>query len=152
MVALKIWEKCQIRSRHKQRFNLLQTTNAAATFSSTVKMSSQISCSCYRPSPTRFFFYLASSFQYYTLECLGPDVPATYLMETNFDNINGSFIMVLDNNTEAVEFSATMAWPTMEKLLVPLPGKEGKMARARLYLPPELRKEDNIEYPLVVHV
>ena len=94
----------------------------------------------------------APSFQYYILECLGPDVPGTYLMEINFDNVNGSLIMVLDNNTEAVEFSASMAWPTIEKLLVPLPGKEGKMARARLYLPPELRKDETIEYPLVVHV
>jgi hypothetical protein len=73
-------------------------------------------------------------------------------LDVDFENVNGTLISVLDNNTEAVEFAATMAWPRIEKLMVPLPGKEGRMARARLYLPPELRKEENIEYPLVVHV
>jgi hypothetical protein len=73
-------------------------------------------------------------------------------LDVDFENVNGTLISVLDNNTEAVEFASTMAWPRIEKLMVPLPGKEGRMARARLYLPPELRKEENIEYPLVVHV
>jgi hypothetical protein len=31
-------------------------------------------------------------------------------MEVDFDNVNGTLIMVMDNNTEAVEFSASMAW------------------------------------------
>ena len=73
-------------------------------------------------------------------------------MGTDIENINDTLILVMDNNTEAVEFAATMAWPTIEKLEVPLPGREGRTARARLYLPPELRKEETIEYPLVVHV
>ncbi len=61
---------------------------------------------CYEDKNYILFF----SFQYYVLECLGPDVPATYLMEVDFDNVNGTLIMVMDNNTEAVEFSASMAW------------------------------------------
>ena len=89
---------------------------------------------------------------YYVLECLGPEVPATYLMWANAISLNYSLITILDNNTEAVEFAATMAWPKIEKLEVPLPGKEGRMAQARLFLPPELRKDETIEYPLVVHV
>jgi peptide subunit release factor 1 (eRF1) len=56
-------------------------------------------------------------------------VPASYLMDLNSDNLNDSMLVVLDNNTEAVEFAATMAWPVIEKLTVPLPGKDGRVAR-----------------------
>jgi len=63
----------------------------------------------------KMFYFLLDSFQYYVFECLGPDVPATYLLEVNFEEVNGTLVTVLDNNTETVEFAATMAW--LESLL-----------------------------------
>jgi hypothetical protein len=56
-------------------------------------------------------------YRYYVLECLGPDVPAVYLMDTDVVDLNDTLVAVLDNNTEAVEFAASMAWCRSHKSL-----------------------------------
>jgi len=43
-------------------------------------------------------------------------------MKINKENATMMFVAMLDNNTETVEFAAKMAWPTIKKLVIPLPG------------------------------
>lgn len=66
-----------------------------------------------------FYFRL----RYFVLECLGPDVPAIYLMRLNPESRKSQLVALLDNNTETLEFEAKMAWPTIKKFTIPLPGK-----------------------------
>lgn len=71
------------------------------------------------------FFWFNRS-RYLVLECLGPDVPASYLMKVDIDNDLLQFIAMLDNNTESVEFAAKMAWPRIKQFVIPLPGNRKK--------------------------
>jgi len=107
---------------------------------------------------------------YFVQECLGPDVPATYLI-----NLNPKLycLRLLDSNGETLEFSARMAFPQIQKITIPLQGNykklklwpylffvqsrlgfsgEDRVANGRLFLPPEIRQEENMKYPMVIHV
>lgn len=59
---------------------------------------------------------------YFILECLGPDVPASYLMRVNPGTSTLKSVTLLDNNSETLEASNKLALPTMEKLIIKLPG------------------------------
>lgn len=58
------------------------------------------------------------------LECLGPDVPANYLMKLDPEFPEPKFVFLLDNNTETLELAAKMAWPAIQKITIPLPGNK----------------------------
>ncbi|XP_054710393.1 inactive dipeptidyl peptidase 10-like [Uloborus diversus] len=83
---------------------------------------------------------------YFVLECLGPNVPRVELRET----LTNQLIEVLDTNSDLVEALDNRALPQIETFKVPLKG--GYEASVRLYLPPPLRENEIIKYPLIVHV
>ena len=108
------------------------------------------------------------------LQCLGPDVPSSYLVSTitsqqptdpktdkDADNNKGGdakdiknavkLVHVLDLNNDTKENVNALAWPNIEiDENVTLPN--GRKVRTKLYLPPELRKNEITKYPMVVHV
>ena len=117
-----------------------------------------------------YFFSLA----YFVLQCLGPDVPSSYLVSTvtpqrptdpktdkDADNNKGGdakeiktalkLVHVLDLNNDTKQNVNALAWPNIEiDENVTLPN--GRKVRTKLYLPPELRKNEITKYPMVVHV
>ena len=58
--------------------------------------------------------------------------------------------MVLNDNNELRDILGMMSQPKVEELLIPVPGN--RQIRAKLYYPPELRTEEFIEFPVVLHV
>ena len=69
--------------------------------------------------------------------------------------INQTVAMVLNLNDESRDLRDKMAFPTVENLLITVPKSEDveeRTLRAKLYLPPDLRKDEFIEFPLVLHV
>ena len=126
----------------------------------------------------KYCFYnhdiLIFSFAYFVLQCLGPDVPSSYLVSTikserptdqkSDKNTNGNkdgdamemktalkLVHVLDLNNDTKANVNALAWPNIEidenvTLL------DGRKVRTKLYLPPELRKHEITKFPMVVHV
>ncbi len=65
--------------------------------------------------------------------------------------------MVLNANDGLRDLAAKMAFPKIEKVLIKVPkteddNSEERTLRAKFYLPPELRKDEFIEFPIVLHV
>ncbi|XP_035227966.1 prolyl endopeptidase FAP-like, partial [Stegodyphus dumicola] len=83
---------------------------------------------------------------YFVLECLGPDIPKIEIRET----LTNQLVRVLDTNSDLIEALEKRALPQIETFKVPLKG--GYEASVRLYLPPPLRDNEIIKYPLILHV
>ena len=107
------------------------------------------------------------------LKCLGPDVPSSYLLQIinsepetyptdeddqgYNDTINNTkknplrLVHNLDLNNQSFHLLNGLAWPMMEiKENITL--SNGRVVRAKVYLPPELRKNEIFKFPMVVHV
>ena len=124
-------------------------------------------------------FFLVFSLKHYVLDCLGPEVPGTFLVrtqptpeledsETNSTNStqNRFVIKLLDNKDSLKTLVSEMAMPTIEKFDIPVyddtykePSLVNKKKRkilrklkAKMYLPPQIDKELPQKYPLVLHV
>ncbi|XP_055942406.1 inactive dipeptidyl peptidase 10-like [Argiope bruennichi] len=83
---------------------------------------------------------------YFVLECLGPGVPRIEIRET----LSNALVEVLDTNNDLEEALADRALPQIETFKVPLKG--GYKATVRLYLPPPLRENEIIKFPMILHV
>ena len=94
------------------------------------------------------FFH--SSFSYFVLECQGPDIPRSYLIDIK-DATNHSVILALNENNALNDTMANMSAPLTEEFFIPVPNEDRKL-RAKFYYPPELRKHEFIKFPLVLHV
>ena len=93
-----------------------------------------------------FFF----SFSYFVLECQGPDLPRSFLIQRNSEN-NFSVKMVVNEYPELQDLVNSMSMPQMKKLEIPVPNSD-RVLQARLFYPPELRVDEFIKFPLVLHV
>ena len=78
------------------------------------------------------------------LKCLGPSVPHYHLVSMN--NTNHS--MVLNSQPSLTNLTATIAWPLVHHLTIPLP--TGEQLKARLLLPPEFDAREMTKYPLLL--
>ncbi|GFU48812.1 venom dipeptidyl peptidase 4 [Nephila pilipes] len=83
---------------------------------------------------------------YFVLECLGPGIPRIEIRET----LTNALVEVLDTNSDLEEALENRALPQIETFKVPLKG--GYKATVRLYLPPPLRENEIIKFPLILHV
>lgn len=84
--------------------------------------------------------------EYYVLECLGPGVPWIELRAT----IGHIKLDTLESNDNVRERVENTAMPQLRTFNVPIEG--GYNANVRLLLPPGLRDEEMIKYPMVVNV
>ncbi|XP_067137376.1 inactive dipeptidyl peptidase 10-like isoform X2 [Centruroides vittatus] len=82
--------------------------------------------------------------KYYILECLGPKVPRIELRSSS----NNNLIKVFDENTNVQELIDSRAFPQVRTFHVPI--KNGFKANVRMLLPPRLRDEEILKYPVVV--
>lgn len=83
-------------------------------------------------------------FSYYLQECLGPERPATFVVKTD----TNKKIFVLDSNDELNDALSDLALPQVRKMSVEL--KEGSVAQVRLFLPPDLKDEEEVAFPLIL--
>ncbi|KAL0277760.1 UNVERIFIED_CONTAM: hypothetical protein PYX00_004935 [Menopon gallinae] len=84
--------------------------------------------------------------RYYVLDCLGPEVPSTVLV----DAVSNQVLTVLNANTELRNLFYSMAIPQIKTFEVEL--ESGYHAQVRLYLPPGLREYEPMVFPLILHV
>ena len=96
------------------------------------------------------YLFLFSSFSYFVLECQGPDIPRTYLIDIK-DTTNHTIKMTLNENNVVADLMGQMSAPKSEEFLIPVPNSDRKL-RAKFYYPPELRKDEFIKFPLILHV
>lgn len=88
----------------------------------------------------------SAGFGHYVQQCLGPDAPAAYLVETR----SLHKVRVLDDGVDLLEELSGVAVPQVYTLDVEI--RDGFHAQVRLLLPPGLREDEDEQYPLVLHV
>ncbi|XP_030378827.1 inactive dipeptidyl peptidase 10 isoform X2 [Scaptodrosophila lebanonensis] len=85
-------------------------------------------------------------YSYYVQECLGPEAPSVYLVDT----ASNDKIFVLNAGDVLRHRLAQLAIPQMRTFSVEI--RHGFHAQVRLYLPPGMREEEEVAFPLVLHV
>ncbi|XP_023035131.1 inactive dipeptidyl peptidase 10 isoform X2 [Drosophila willistoni] len=85
-------------------------------------------------------------FGYYVQECLGPEAPSVYLVET----ATNEKVFVLNAGDVLRHRLAQLAVPQMRTFSVEI--RHGFHAQVRLFMPPGMREEEEVAFPLVLHV
>ena len=83
------------------------------------------------------------------LECQGPSLPQSYLLDIR-NPANYTIVQNLNDNSVLAQVLDQMSLPTTELVFIPV--SDNRQLRAKFYFPPELRKEEFIEFPLILHV
>ncbi|XP_018495147.1 inactive dipeptidyl peptidase 10 [Galendromus occidentalis] len=83
---------------------------------------------------------------FYVRECLGPGIPTLALVATK----NNTVVEIMDTNDRLRELVLSRAMPQVRNFQAPL--TDSYNAAVRLLLPPGLRDEEIIKYPMVVDV
>lgn len=88
----------------------------------------------------------STGYKYYIQECLGPNVPVVFLVETatNFR------IAVLDPSTTHRMRIGNLSNPQIKKIEVEI--EDGYKAQVKLYLPQVLREYEDVTFPLILIV
>lgn len=90
--------------------------------------------------------YFSRDFSYYVQECLGPDSPSIYLVET----ASNMKICVLNNGDLLRHRISQLAIPQIRTFSVEI--RHGFHAQVRLFLPPGMKEEEDIAFPLILHM
>lgn len=90
--------------------------------------------------------HFSKDFSYYVQECLGPATPSVYLVETS----TITKIMVLHNGDLLRSRLNQLAIPQIRTVSVEI--KDGFHAQVRLFLPPGMKEEEEVAFPLIVHM
>ncbi|KAH8298396.1 hypothetical protein KR018_008979 [Drosophila ironensis] len=88
----------------------------------------------------------SQDYSYYVQECLGPEAPSVYLVET----ATNDKIYVLNAGDILRHRMSQLAVPQMRTFSVEI--RHGFHAQVRLFLPPGMREEEDVAFPLVLHV
>lgn len=90
--------------------------------------------------------HLSAGFSYYVLECLGPDTPSIYLVDSSLTKK----ILILNTGAELQEHIDELAMPQVKTFSVEIKG--GYHAQVRLYLPPAAKEDEEVSFPLILHI
>lgn len=88
----------------------------------------------------------SSDYSYYIQECLGPEVPSVYLVETN----SNQKVLTLDAGDTLRSLLSENSLPQIRILDVKI--NNGFHAKVKLYIPPDIREEAETTYPLILHM
>lgn len=106
------------------------------------------------PNACQYFtaIFAPSNNEYALIECLGPEIPTSWIYKFNIDPSKDSMtpVYLIQNNTELKQRVAKIAMPQIRTFPVEISG--GYYAQVRQYLPPGLREDEITKYPTVVHV
>jgi len=89
---------------------------------------------------------------YYVLECLGPAIPYVQVRTLPGNKL----VRNLHTNAELEANSRTKIFPRRLKLRIPLAAtapwnsRRPQQIDVELFLPPTLREEENLKYPLII--
>lgn len=95
---------------------------------------------------SKVYFSSLHNPKYYVLDCLGPEVPSSVLVDVSTNTI----LSILNLNSELRSLFSTMAAPQIKTFQVEM--ESGHHAQVRLYLPPGLREYEEMTFPLILHV
>lgn len=90
--------------------------------------------------------YFNSDYTYYVQECLGPESPSSYIVNT----ITGKKIFILDNGNYLRDMLIDFAKPQIMTFSVQI--KYDFNAQVKLFLPPGIKEEDDMLLPLILQV
>lgn len=90
--------------------------------------------------------HFSKDFSYYVQECLGPQTPSVYLVETS----SMMKIMVLHNGDLLRSRLAQLAIPQIRTVSVEI--RHGFHAQVRLFLPPGMKEDEEVAFPLIIHM
>lgn len=90
--------------------------------------------------------HFSRNFSYYVQECLGPEAPSMYLVET----ATNTKIALLNGGDVLRKRISQLAVPQIRTFSVQV--RHGFMAQVRLYLPPGMKEEEDIAFPLILHM
>lgn len=90
--------------------------------------------------------YFSRDFSYYVQECLGPDSPSIYLVDTQ----TAMKIIILHNGDLLRSRIGQLAVPQIRTFDVEI--RHGFHAQVRLFLPPGMKEEEEVAFPLILHM
>lgn len=90
--------------------------------------------------------HFSKNYTFYVQECLGPEAPTIYLVET----ATNTKIAVLNGAEQLRSRLKQLAVPQIRTFGVEI--RHGFMAQVRLLLPPGMKEDEEIAFPLVLHM
>lgn len=90
--------------------------------------------------------HMSPDFSYYVLECLGPDTPSIYLVDSTL----AKKIFIINLGAELAESVKELAMPQVKTFSVEI--KDGFHAQVRLFLPPAAKEDEEVSFPLILHI
>lgn len=90
--------------------------------------------------------HMSSQYSYFVLECLGPDTPIVYLVDSSV----AKKIFIINDGEELAEALSEIALPQIKTFSVEI--KNGFHAQVRLFVPPVVNEEEDEIYPLILHI
>ncbi|XP_037906971.1 inactive dipeptidyl peptidase 10 isoform X2 [Hermetia illucens] len=90
--------------------------------------------------------YFSKDYSYYVQECLGPDSPSVYLVDTQTNHK----IYVLHAGDLLRRRLGQLALPQIRTFSVEI--RHGFQAQVRLFLPPGMKEDEEVAFPLVLQV
>lgn len=90
--------------------------------------------------------YFSKDYSYYVQECLGPETPSIYLVETS----TMTKVVVLHSGDLLRSRLAQLAIPQIRTVTVEV--RHGFQSKVRLFLPPGMKEEEEVAFPLIVHM
>lgn len=90
--------------------------------------------------------HFSRNFSYYVQECLGPEVPSIYLVETS----TNTKIALLNGGDTLRKRIIQLAIPQIRTFSVEI--RHGFLAQVRLFLPPGMKEDEDIAFPVVLHM
>lgn len=90
--------------------------------------------------------YFSKDYSFYVQECLGPESPSVYLVETQ----TNTKIFVLHAGDLLRRKLSQLALPQIRSFSVEI--RHGFHAQVRLFLPPGMKEEEEVAFPLILHM
>lgn len=90
--------------------------------------------------------YFSRNFSYYVQECLGPEAPSIYLVET----ASNTKVALLNGGDTLRKSVSQLAKPQIRTFSVEI--RHGFLAQVRLLLPPGMKEDEEIAFPLVLQM
>lgn len=93
--------------------------------------------------------FFSRNFRYYVQECLGPDIPVLFLVET----ATNYRMVILDSSSSLRNRVRNLSKPRIKKFHVDIDDRdETYKAQVMLHLPPVLREYEDVAFPLILIV
>lgn len=90
--------------------------------------------------------HMSTDFSYYVQECLGPETPSIYLV----DSLLAKKIFIINSGAELAQNVLELALPQVKTFSVEI--RDGFQAQVRLLLPPMAKEDEEVSFPLILHI